>query len=98
MYFMTIGLLLAMIGTQLYLVRTYSLKPNAARLVSAMFDEAQPAPPSGGGISSLFSPASYSASPPLSPKRNFSPPHWVCWPALFIGAVFFLHGAAMRRA
>lgn len=29
--------------------------------------------------------------------KRFVPPRWIMWPALFMGAVFFLHGAALRN-
>ena len=29
--------------------------------------------------------------------KTFSPPKWLCWPVLFLGAVLFLQGLAMQR-
>ncbi len=30
-------------------------------------------------------------------RKRFVPPQWIMWPALFLGVVLFLHGAALRR-
>lgn len=30
-------------------------------------------------------------------SRVISPPRWLCWPVIFLGAVLFLNGALMRR-
>ena len=30
-------------------------------------------------------------------SRVISPPRWLCWPFIFLGAVMFLNGATMRR-
>ncbi|MCH2181249.1 MAG: hypothetical protein MK108_04520 [Mariniblastus sp.] len=29
--------------------------------------------------------------------KQFTPPSWICWPLIFLGAVLFLHGAAFGR-
>ncbi len=29
--------------------------------------------------------------------KQFTPPSWLCWPLIFLGAVLFLHGAALGR-
>lgn len=29
--------------------------------------------------------------------KRFTPPSWLCWPLIFLGAVLFLHGAAFGR-
>ena len=29
--------------------------------------------------------------------KKFTPPSWLCWPLIFLGAVLFLHGAAFGR-
>ncbi len=29
--------------------------------------------------------------------KQFTPPSWICWPLIFLGAVVFLHGAALGR-
>lgn len=32
----------------------------------------------------------------FGPGTRFVPPSWIMWPAFFLGAVFFLHGAALK--
>lgn len=32
------------------------------------------------------------------PQKQISTPRWLGWPVLFLGAVFVLHGASMRRS
>lgn len=34
----------------------------------------------------------------LWPQKQITTPRWLGWPVLFLGAVFVLHGAAMRRS
>ena len=36
-------------------------------------------------------------SPRLMPTKQITPADWLCWPVIFLGVAFVLHGAAVRR-
>lgn len=136
---MTVGLVLILLGTQLYLVKSYLLTPSATRFMAEHFNQNQDSQFSGqtGGLSAgVMNPnqqsaASYSqpgqswpyyrtaqsensyasvssgsavparlgsltTSVPQGYQHRFVPPQWIMWPALFVGAVLFLHGLALR--
>lgn len=39
----------------------------------------------------------YNANLQSGATRVITPPTWLCWPVLFLGAVVFLHGLGKRR-
>ncbi|MFK7768839.1 MAG: hypothetical protein AB8B55_16585 [Mariniblastus sp.] len=41
--------------------------------------------------------APFSSAANLGQPKTFSPPKWLCWPALFLGAVLFLQGLSIPR-
>ena len=59
---------------------------------------------SGGAVPAL--PAGYSSAGPLNqvanigqfgPAKTITPPRWISWASIFLGAVLFIYGAAMGR-
>lgn len=52
----------------------------------------------GYGVPTQFASAVNSGAGGYFGQRRFAPPTWLCWPAFFLGVVFFLHGAALRRS
>jgi hypothetical protein len=105
---MTLGFLLVFFGIQLNVVDSYVLTPRMANFVSDQFPE-QPlidngavANPQTGQMAQVgYSPnVTQSATPyrlanPVN--RVIRPPGWLGWPIMFLGAVFFLNGLAIRR-
>ena len=61
----------------------------------------------GERIGSPFSQASYTngdyrsqqplARPMFLRAKQVTPPEWICWPIMFVGAVFFLQGILLKR-
>ena len=102
--FMTLGLVLAFVGTQLYFVDTYVLTPEATKVVGQADQSAKDAFQDDQAYNQSqeyyqpFRMASYSTDASMEsqkPRKNLTPPKWICWPVFFLGAVFFLHGIAL---
>ena len=105
--YMTLGLVLAFVGSQLYFIDTYVLTPQATKWVGkADKSELDPLQNSNFAAQSpqdynrVFQQANYSQSTDQNGQwktlRNITHPKWICWPVFFLGAVFFLHGIALR--
>ncbi len=120
---MTIGLVMIMIGAQLFVVRAYYLSPKTARFLAETFGDNGQYPGAESSIQSNgFStanragqswpyyrsdslgaaPITQFASNRTAPATSYAsqrmvPPRWLCWPIFFLGAVFFLHGVALRN-
>ena len=108
--FMTLGLVLVFIGTQLYFVDTYVLTPRVSKIVnrsaSKNYQDASNAAQDFysqnfyQNQSQSYQPyvqAGYSNNlvDSAGPRKRLTPPKWICWPVFFLGAVFFLHGIAL---
>ncbi len=108
--FMTLGLVLVFIGTQLYFVDTYVLTHKASKLAgqsaSKTYDQAAGAAQNfynqngyqnQSGTFQPYMQTGYSNSlaDSMLPRKRITPPKWICWPIFFLGAVFFLHGIAL---
>lgn len=86
-YFMA-GLIVLLLGVQFRYVETYVLTEEAAKAIAKQGGDAS-ADASGGGA------AIQSAS--SAPNRNITPPVWVGWAFISLGAVLILHSLAMPR-
>ena len=119
-HFMTIGLLLVLVGIQFYMIRTYVLTNDATRFLSSKMGNVdggattglnQPSAFNAGARSSfgnsVFSNSSYRSNAMANARdtairitgyqKQITPPSWLKWATMFLGAVLFLHGAAIPR-
>ena len=97
---MTVGILLILIGVQLYCVRTYYVTPSAAQFVKQRIievDEATSADSTTPFFATAFNrnPMNAGAQSAGSPAVN--PPSWLKWAALFAGSVLVLQGAVLPK-
>ncbi len=99
---MTLGFVLIFLGVQLNLVESYELTPRFSNFLSENGQMSDSALMKNQEFNSRYNQASY-------PKVNIdqsniipgnvktiTPPTWLCWPVLFLGAVIFLHGIGKR--
>ncbi len=99
---MVLGFVLIFLGVQLNLVESYELTPRFSNFLSENGQVTNPVMLPNQEFNSPYYQASYSNSQinqPVSLSGNvttITPPRWLCWPALFLGAVVFLHGFAKR--
>ena len=104
--YMTTGLVLVFLGVQFYFAETYILTQEvSAKMGKKDFD---PDPiisdtDQYGNAGVNFYSASYSTSlpgavPESVAQKEISPPSWLCWPILCLGAVFFLHALSMPES
>ena len=106
---MTLGLLLLFFGVQLNVVDSYVLTPRMTNFLSEQLPSRPLVspnvnPPAGQYSQVGFTPyatnANASVATPAIPRgisRTIRPPSWLGWPIMFLGAVFFLNGLAIRR-
>lgn len=108
---MTIGILLILIGVQLYCVRTYVVSPKVAQFVrdriseiDAETDSLQTNQSQRGFLQTGFSGnqiparnAQFGSSLNPGKPTEFTPPSWLKWASFFAGAVIFLQGATLSR-
>lgn len=97
------GIVILMLGIQLRTVETFVLTPKASQFVEqklssrryASLDDpygyASYSGSSYGGYDSLL----MSAGPGL--KKQFSPPRWLGWAMVSVGAVMLLHGLTLKK-
>jgi hypothetical protein len=105
-HYMTIGLLLVLIGIQLYAIETYVLTSQASEFLDQRDTSAENQPANQLARQQPFQSPFYSASYAPStgigtanqPPKTITPPRWLCWPIGFLGSVLALHGLAMRKS
>lgn len=98
---MTVGVLLVLIGVQLYCVRSYHLSSKAAKFIKQRIIEVEDtvADTSNPAYSNIAYSNQYYGAAPTNPStsQEITPPSWLKWAALFAGSVLFLQGAAIQR-
>lgn len=104
---MTLGFLLVFFGIQLNIIDSFVLTPRMTTFLSDQFSE------DGDPLSAMplidpnqptpYAQVGYAATPGLAmpavleANRVIRPPSWIGWPIMFLGAVFFLNGVAVRK-
>jgi hypothetical protein len=93
-------------------VKTYVLSTTATKFLAERFEGGNPLAATSDVDSgnSMFSQIGYQFSQPTNPQsgsllnvgglpkqKQITPSDWYCWPIIFLGAVFVLHGAAISR-
>jgi hypothetical protein len=100
MKMMTLGFFLILFGIQLNLVDSVELSPRFATFLSEQ--HVTPSQLTDPNLTTTrFSQAAYGSAPaynqpPIRPSQRISEisiPKWLCWPAMFMGAVLVLQGA-----
>ena len=86
-FFLAIFLLL--LGLQFRMVQTYVLTPEATRFLAARAQSASDPVGSLSGAGSVL--------PATLPPKAVSPPNWLGWCLISVGAVLFFHCMAMKR-
>ncbi|QDU91084.1 hypothetical protein Pla175_45020 [Pirellulimonas nuda] len=81
-YFFT-GLVILLLGIQFRMVESYSLTPEAAKIVQKV----------GQDSASVAA----SAPPALAGSKSLSPPDWLGWCLMSVGSVLILHSLAMKK-
>ena len=90
--FFMIGAILLLLGAQLRVVDSYVLTQKASQFVEARLHT------SGLADGGLYDPTfRYSVGPYPAPKKTFTPPRWIGWAFLSVGAVLILHGITLSR-
>ena len=91
-HFLILGVMIILIGVQLRFVQSYVLTPRATQFIEAKIKKA-----------SLQTVDSYDpydhflieAAP--HEQRSFTPPRWLGWAMISVGAVLMLHGITIRK-
>jgi hypothetical protein len=99
---MTAGILLVLIGVQLYCVRTYFITPAAAKFVKQRIIEVDEATAAESTTAPFFSTGFAnqrfgSGLQSIVGSPAISPPSWLKWAALFAGSVLVLQGSALPK-
>jgi hypothetical protein len=87
-HFLLIGLLALAIGTEFRLVENFTLNEPAARFLAQKLDRVRAGSPQEMMISATGTP---------EPYRVISPPRWIGWSLISIGAVLTFQSLAMRK-
>jgi hypothetical protein len=96
---MTLGVLLMLLGVQLWCVKSYMLTPKAARFVKQRIIEVEDAV-ADTSLPSYFNAAyagTHYAAATGETGHSLTPPSWLKWAALFAGSVLVLQGAAIPK-
>lgn len=104
---MITGFLLILIGIQLNFVQTYTLTPRATKFwAERLADPVDlgPLQTTNNQSNSPFSQASFNNGT-VKPApgtmflraKEITPPNWICWPVMFVGAVLSLQGILLKR-
>ena len=81
-----IGVVVVLMGLQFRMVSSYTLTPNATRFLAERTQSSS--------NSTLFA---FSSDLGATPQKVISPPEWLGWCLMSVGAVFILHSLAMRK-
>lgn len=86
--FFFIGLVVLLLGVQVRYVSAYVLNPEATQFLAERTGQA----PAGAApfLSAL-------SATPAAPRKVLSPPEWLSWCLISVGAVLCLHSLAMPR-
>jgi len=106
---MPTGFLLVLIGIQLNFVQTYTLSARATKFWAERIADPSDLTDlqtsfNGNPSTTPFSQASYRpfAQPVDRPMflraKQITPPNWICWPVIFVGAFFCVQGILLKRA
>ena len=87
-HFLLIGLLALAIGTEFRLVDNFTLNEPAAKFLAQKLERVRP-----GSAQELI----VSATGTPEPYRVISPPKWIGWSLISIGAVLTFQSLAMRK-
>lgn len=87
--FFFIAIFLGLVGLQLRLVSSYELTPQATRFL------AERARASADPVGSMQ--GTIPALPANLPAKVVSPPEWIGWCLLSVGAVLFFHSLTMSK-
>jgi hypothetical protein len=89
--FFMFGAVLLMLGAQLRFVDSYVLTTKASHFIESNLQN------SGLEESSPYDPYMYSVGPSSTVKKTFTPPHWLGWAFLSVGAVLVLHSLTISQ-
>lgn len=84
--FLFFAVLIALIGVQLRLVSTYVLTPEVTRFL------AERAQANGDPAAAVAT-----SVPGMLPEKVISPPEWLGWCLISVGAVLFFHSMTMPK-
>lgn len=105
---MTLGFLLVFFGIQLNVIDSFVLTPRMTTFLSDQFSEedgglVRAVPMGDPNQPTPYAQVGYVPTPGLAmpaaleENRVIRPPSWIGWPIMFLGAVFFLNGVAVKR-
>jgi hypothetical protein len=86
--FLFIGLVVLMLGLQVRYVSQYVLNPKATRFLAERTGQ------SSSATSTFFAAV---AGTPAAPRKVITPPEWLPWCLISVGAVLCLHSLAMPK-
>jgi hypothetical protein len=85
--FLFIGLVVLMLGIQVRYVSAYVLNPEATRFLAERTGQSS-------ATSTFFAAV---AGTPAAPRKVITPPEWLPWCLISVGAVLCLHSLAMPK-
>ncbi len=86
--FLTIGLVVVILGLHLRMVDTFVLTPKASHFVEAKIKTMGKAT-----NPYAYEPVLLSAGP--TPKKSITPPRWLGWALVSVGAILVFHGVSL---
>ncbi len=90
--FFFMGLFVLLIGLQVRSVRTYILTPETTRVLAEWSDDNSVSVAQAGDFSPQAAAATVTGA-----RKSLSPPEWLGWCLMSIGAVLVLHSLAMPK-
>jgi len=92
-YFMA-GIVILVLGIQMRVVESFVLTEDAGRFVAEKMDKIKKADAQSSTPAVMMIQAPSSIT---EPRRMITPPRWLGWALISIGAVLVLHSLAMKR-
>ncbi len=92
------GIVILAIGIQFRMVDTFVMTPKASQFIEQKLSQGQLATandPYGYSSYSSYDTLLMSGGPAL--KKQFTPPRWLGWAMVSVGAVMLLHGLTLKR-
>ena len=86
------GIVLMLMGLQMRMVESFVLTPKASQFVERNM--------AGAGLrtrTAMYDYESILMSSGPTPKKTITPPRWLGWALISVGAVLTLHGLTLRR-
>jgi hypothetical protein len=96
--YLMLGIVVLFLGVQFRMIESFVLNAEASKAIAARIPKGEKSKEPGASVVPSYSQQSQiAAAGPLVALRTITPPDWLGWCCISVGAVLILHSLAMPR-